>query len=197
MKARNAHRIIGLVLLVPLIGWVVTGVIFFVKPGYAGAYESLRPKAYPLAESLTVVPEGNWLEYRYVRTILGPHLLVRDAEGWQQVDPGTMEPRPLPGMEGIRSLVEDAIAGNPSRYGSVDRVDGREIITTTNVRITLGWNDLSFSQRGEDTELIDAIYKIHYLQWTGIGAVDKFVGGAGLLLLALLSFLGFRLAFRR
>ncbi len=197
MKTRDTHRIVGIVLLLPLLGWVVTGFIFFVKPGYGGAYELLHPKTYSLHDTVGVAPDTAWLEFRYARTVLGPHLIVRGADGWRQLDPVTLLPRPLPGPEDIRMLVGDAIAANPSRYGTVDRVDGVEITTTTNVRITLDWESLGLYQRGDDTDLIDAIYKIHYLQWTGIEAVDRVLGGAGLALLALLSMLGLRLAFRR
>ena len=41
MPARLLHKIIGVVLLLPLLGWAATGAIFFIKPGYAGAYEQL------------------------------------------------------------------------------------------------------------------------------------------------------------
>jgi len=197
LKTRGVHRIIGLVLLLPLIGWVVTGFIFFVKPGYGGAYEPLRPKAYAMEGSVDLTPGDAWLEFRYTRTVLGSHLVVRDVGGWRQLDPATLRPRPLPDEHDIRLLVVDAITANPSRYGSITRVEGVEIITSTNVRITLDWDRLGFFQRGNDTDLIDTIYKIHYLQWTGNAAVDQVLGGVGLLLLALLSLLGLRLAFRR
>ena len=40
MKIRKLHRIIGLILLLPFFGWAITGFIFFLKPGYAGAIKS-------------------------------------------------------------------------------------------------------------------------------------------------------------
>jgi hypothetical protein len=53
------------------------------------------------------------------------------------------------------------------------------------------------SQRGRDTDRIDALYRIHYLQWTGSQAMDKVLGFLGLSLVVALTGLGARLAFRR
>ena len=44
MRARILHRIIGIALLLPFFGWAITGMVFFIKPGYAGAYEILTPR---------------------------------------------------------------------------------------------------------------------------------------------------------
>jgi uncharacterized iron-regulated membrane protein len=44
MRVRNLHRIIGIALLLPFFGWAITGMVFFIKPGYAGAYEILTPR---------------------------------------------------------------------------------------------------------------------------------------------------------
>ena len=49
----------------------------------------------------------------------------------------------------------------------------------------------------ELVDRIDALYRIHYLQWTGYKLVDRLVGLVGLLLLVTLAVLGVRLAFGR
>jgi hypothetical protein len=54
---------------------------------------------------------------------------------------------------------------------------------------------MSFQQRGPDTDRIDALYRIHYLQWTGVPAIDKVLGLAGIILVLALSALGVRLLF--
>jgi hypothetical protein len=61
----------------------------------------------------------------------------------------------------------------------------------------LDWKRLSLQQHGRDTDRIDRLYKIHYLQWTGEKTVDRILGLAGLVLLLVLTGLGARLAFRR
>jgi hypothetical protein len=76
-------------------------------------------------------------------------------------------------------------------------VSSGTIRTDTGVEVTLDWNRLSLQQHGADTDRIDRLYKIHYLQWTGQKSVDKILGLAGLTLLVVLSILGAQLAFRR
>src|SRR6476619_5272400 len=85
MKARKLHRFLGIVLLLPFLGWVATGFVFLLKPGYADAYELLPVKTYPLLEPCAVHPEAGWLAVRCLSTVLGSHLLVRTREGWRQL----------------------------------------------------------------------------------------------------------------
>jgi hypothetical protein len=40
------------------------------------------------------------------------------------------------------------------------------------------------------------LYSIHYLQWTGVGIIDKILGFLGLVLVATLTVLGARLAIK-
>lgn len=197
MKTRALHRAIGIVMLLPLTGWAVTGAIFFLKPGYAGAYEALEVRTYPLEMRIEAETDPAWLEVRLVKTVLDDHLLARTADGWLHLDPRSLQPRPLPSTDEIRILVSDACSANPSRYGRVERVEGREITTETGINISLDWNRLSLTQRGPDTDRIDMLYKIHYLQWTGNKTADKVLGGVGLLLVFTLSALGAVLFFGR
>jgi hypothetical protein len=52
-------------------------------------------------------------------------------------------------------------------------------------------------QRGRDTDRIDLLYKVHYLQWTSVTVVDRVVGIVGIVLVMALTVLGARLAIRR
>jgi hypothetical protein len=56
---------------------------------------------------------------------------------------------------------------------------------------------MSLQQKGKDTDRIDLLYRIHYLQWTGFKRVDKIVGFAGLGLVMVLTTLGAWLPFKR
>lgn len=197
MLARRLHRVIGLVLLLPFLGWAATGFVFFLKPGYAGAYAMLAPKRYPLDASLRVVPDPAWLEFRCLRTVLGDHLLARTERGWAHLDPATKKPRPAPTDDEFRRLLADAFSADPARYGAVVSAAGNAARTDTGVAVTLDWDTLSLSQRGRDTDRIDLLYRIHYLQWTGVKAVDRPLGVVGLALVAALALLGVRLALRR
>lgn len=180
-------------MLLPLCGWAITGAIFFVKPGYGDAYEALAVHTYPIKAPVILPANPAWLEVRYVKSILGEHLLVRTAGGWQHIEARTLREWPRPDEADLRRLLDDAFTANPARYGRVTTIADNVATTTTGVRVTIGWSRLSLSQRGSDTDRIDAIYRVHYLQWTGIAAVDRIVGGAGLILIVVLSALGVRL----
>lgn len=197
MKARKLHRVIGVILLLPFFGWAVTGFVFFIKPGYAGAYEVLAPKTYKLTGALPIIPDPTWLEFRYLRTVLGDHLLARSKSGWQNLNPTDQQPRPVPNESDLTLLVKDAVSANPARYGNISRVSGTTVSTDTGVRITVDWDRMSLQQSGKDTDRIDLLYRIHYLQWTGIKHVDKIVGFTGLVLVMMLTTLGAWLAFKR
>jgi hypothetical protein len=197
MTTRALHRIIGLVMLLPLAGWAITGAIFFLKPGYADAYELLQVKTYPLEANIAAQTDPAWLEARFVKTVLGAHLLARTSRGWIHLDPLTRQPRPEPSADDLEELVTDAFSANPERYGRVASIEGNLITTNTGVRIELDWNRLALTQSGKDTDRLDVLYKIHYLQWTGIKGVDKVLGGLGILLVLALSLLGARLFFSK
>jgi hypothetical protein len=197
LQARKLHRIIGLVLLIPFFGWALTGLVFFLKPGYEGAYEILRVKTYPLTALAPMAPDPAWREIRYFRTILGDHLLVRTDKGWENLDPTTKQPRAIPQEAQLKQLLSDAFSVNQSRYGSVLAVRGETATTNTGVELTLDWNSMSLQQRGLDTNRIDRLYKIHYLQWTGIKSLDRVLGFIGVFLIMTLSVLGAWIAFRR
>jgi len=194
---RRWHRLAGLVLLIPLFGWIVTGVIFFIKPGYAGAYDMPAVRRHPLTTSPSGALPSGALEARSLRTILGDHLLVRTASGMSHHDPVTMRVRERPSAQMVRTLIDDAVRDKRARYGEIVSVSGLTARTSTGVTITLDWDTLSLEQRGPDTDRIDLFYRIHYLQWTGVKPLDRILGVAGLSLLLVLTTLGLRLFFER
>lgn len=201
MNIRKYHRLVGIVMLTPLIAWTLTGLFFLIQPGYGAAYEMLPPRTYPLTGTLqspqTVPATDSWSEFRYLRTVLGDHLLVRTEQGWRHLHPGTLQPWPLPDADTQLRLVADAVTRNPQRYGEVQPLQDGTFHTATGARITLDWNTLSLRQSGQDTRWIDRLYQIHYLQWTGVEMLDRILGVLGLFLLALMSVTGFTLTFRR
>jgi hypothetical protein len=144
-----------------------------------------------------VTPDRAWLEMRFVKTLLGEHLLARTSRGWLHYDPRNMQLRNEPSTEEVRALVNDAISINPARYGEIASVESSNAITDKGIRIDLDWSRLALSQRGADTDRIDALYKIHYLQWTGMKSVDQVLGALGILLVVSLSTMGAILFFRR
>lgn len=196
MSSRKIHKIIGLALLVPLLGWILTGLIFFIKPGYKEAYQQLSVKTYPLEAQLTVLPKHKWQEIRFIKTVLGEHLLVKTNGKVEHLEPSSLKVKELPTSQRIRQLIEDAISNNKERYGEVVSISGNQAQTSTGVEINIDWVNLRLSQKGKDTELINLMYKIHYLQWTPFNNINRLLGFLGLLLLAVLSFLGVKAYFQ-
>jgi hypothetical protein len=197
MRARPLHRAIGVVLLLPFFGWAITGMVFFIKPGYSGAYESLSPKTYAMDKALSVMPDPNWREFRYFRTVLGDHLIVRTDSGWLQLNPPDLRRRAIPAEAELRLLLKDAFSADPQRYGNISTIAGNTATTDTGVKVSIDWNSMSLQQRGPDTDRIDLLYKIHYLEWTGVKIVDRVLGLTGLILVMVLTTLGAWLAFRK
>jgi hypothetical protein len=193
----RAHRLIGIVLLLPIFGWALTGLVFFIKPGYAGAYETLNVRTYPLDSVASVTPQPTWLEYRYLRTVLGDHVIVRTLSGWQNLDAKSLQAKPAPDDAQLTQLLNDAFALHPLRYGRITSIADGTARTDTGVEVTLDWKQMKLQQHGTDTALIDLLYRIHYLQWTGIGPANKMLGVFGLALLIIMALLGAKLAFRK
>ena len=196
-RLSRRHRWTGILLLLPLIAWAASGLVFLIQPGYEQAYEQLSVRQYAVNDELSVLPQQSWREIRYFQTILGKHLLVREPDGWQHLHAETGETWPLPDATDMAALLEDAFSSNPERYGNVISVNGNRISTHTGVELSLHWPTLSISQRGRDSRWIDRIYSIHYLQWTGVAVLDKLLGIFGLGLLIYMSFNGARMAFPR
>ncbi|MFP2767916.1 PepSY domain-containing protein [Oceanisphaera sp. KMM 10153] len=196
-KTKRIHRLLGLLLLLPLFGWALTGMVFFIKPGYEGAYEQLAVKTYPLQQAVLISPEPHWQQVRLVGTVLGPHLLVKSRGQSLHLRPDSQSPFVLPDETQLRLLLQDAMAANPTRYGEIESLDGTRAFTSTGISISLDWDTLSLRQQGADTRLINGLYRVHYLQWLPFGPLNDWLGMLGLVLLLAMALVGLRLCFRR
>ena len=196
MITRKQHRLLGGILLLPFIAWSLTGVFFLVRPAYEQAYSVLSPKTYS-ADQINISAQPEWQEMRLLKTVLGLHLLVKQEGGWQQLDPDSLEVRATPVEADLVSFVEDAISQDTLRYGELLPGESDPFRTSTGVTIAVNWDSLSLYQQGVDTRWIDRIYRIHYLQWTGIAFLDTILGVAGLLLLLLMTATGSAMLLRR
>ena len=194
---RRLHRFLGWCLILPFFVWALTGLVFFIKPGYQAAFSYLTVKTYPIDKPVHIAPQPQWQEIKLLQTVLGLHLLVKQADGWQQLNPDTFTIRPQPAPDELFVLVQDAIRVDPKRYGEQLRHTEQGFVTQTGVLIQLDWSSLALSQQGKDTELINNLYKAHYLQWTGQKTLDQILGVFGLLLLIVTTGLGIRLLIRR
>jgi hypothetical protein len=109
MPTKRYHRILGIVLLLPLLGWALTGLVFFIKPGYSDAYQPLVIKTYPIDTSWTIDTAQQWQDLRLVKTILGTHLLVTTDGNTKHLNPYTLQVKTLPSSDQLTVLIEDAI----------------------------------------------------------------------------------------
>jgi hypothetical protein len=193
IDSKKLHRLIGLAIAAPLLLWALTGIVFLVKPGYAGAYDQLSPKRYEIRDTIRFLPAKGWREIKLFRTVLGDHLIVNDGGSWRHLDPGTLQDRPPPSEKELKALISDAMTSDSERYGNIVDVQPGRVSTDTGVEITLDWSRVELKQRGQDTHLIDTLYKIHYLQWLGELKADKALGVLGILLLIALLATGLTL----
>ena len=195
MYARVLHKLIGILLILPFIGWIGTGAVFLLKPGYESAYSTLAVKKYEITAAHKIAPNPAWREYRMMRTILGDHLLVRRGKTWVHFNPVTYLPVDRPDDVQVKLLLQDAANQFPSRYGKIVQWADGLYITSTGVELSLDWDTLTIQQKGRDTRLINLLYRIHYLQWFGEEQDSRAFGIAGLGLLALLLICGLVLLF--
>ena len=197
IKVSKLHKIIGIFLTLPLLGWILTGAIFIIQPGYQGAYHQIKIKTYPLSSSFIITPQEQWLEIKLVRSILGEHLLVLDNSQWSNLDPLTLKPAAKLNKEQTSLLINDALSVDVMRYGEIVEIIDQRAVTSTDVEINLNWDSLTLRQSGSDTKFINWLYKVHYLQWFGIKTVNQYFAVFSLALLLLLASCGVYLTFRK
>lgn len=204
------HRLLGLLLVLPLVTWTATGLVFLIKPGWAGAYETLRAfddrpvdpgSLVPIAELPIAV--GNATGWELGSTALGPVYRVAGQDGATIMDAATGEILSPLGRAAVEAIARHAAARAqaPARYGRVEEIlltDGEGVVRFDGgAEVRVGRHDLSVTQRGPDTAWIDRLYELHYLRWTGIEAVDRTLAPIALVAVWLLAFTGIRKLRRR
>lgn len=207
MSWARIHRWLAILLVVLLVVWSLTGLLFHLKPGWSRAYDQLtierRDVSLQLAtlQPLASLP-GGAARIELFDTALGPLYRLRTAKGTELLDARTGEPRSLT-SDDARLLAADAIRRSSHRasYGDIASIRVREdtarIELTGGPTVSLGLRDGRMSQEGADTRRIDWLYRIHYLQWTGNAAVDKVLAVAGLALIWAVMIPGIVLFVRR
>lgn len=196
------HRLIGLILLLPLLTWTFTGFVFYFKPGYGNAYHQLAIQSYPITHALSIEPSvfkvytnnEPWLDTRIVHSILGIHLLVRTNDSQYHFNYNTQKPWHADKNLEIRKLIQDACDTKSKRYGKIIQLDELTATTDTQVEITLDWSTLKLRQKGRDSRIINKIYDFHYLRLTPYAFLNKIIVLIALVGLIVLSGLGLALS---
>lgn len=215
MTLRRLHRLGGLVLVLPLVVWMATGLLFHVKHRYAEAYE---PLAVPFTANALwgrAVFSPAMLQDRGVLDV-GPAVLATHPRGlvvWcgQQggrpvaIDSASGDTVPEATEETARLWLRDAVraSAHSARYGDVLRVEPTTVRSSRTAaedpafrfhlaggkRVTVDRVTGELSQTGDLNDFIDLTYRLHYLQWTPWKGVN-----AAIVLLAVPLVLGLALS---
>ncbi len=193
MSWAKVHRWLAIVLVVLLAVWSVTGLLFHLKPGWDRAYDQLAAERggplHPgaLVTLATIGDEVTGLEL--IDTALGPLYRVTTSTGGSLVDASTGQRRSPLTEPDARTLALDAISRSRHQalYGELASITARGeqfvLQFSGGQTVELGRSDARISQRGPDTDRIDWLYRIHYLQWTGNKTIDRGFAMFGLALI--------------
>ena len=219
---RRFHRALGLVLVLPLLLWVLTGLLFHVKHRYDEAYEALA------------IPQGatpDWTQARIsparviesglaaAPLVLGVHpsgrlvYFGKLAEHPVAVDASTGEALAPASPETGRAWIAAALekSAHASRYGREVNSESTTIRSartgTQDAALALDFSgekrvrvDLitgEIAQTGALNDFIDATYRLHYLQWTPWKIVNIGLELFSIPLVLLLAATGLRMALAR
>jgi uncharacterized iron-regulated membrane protein len=193
MTWAKAHRWLAVLLVVLLAVWSVTGLLFHLKPGWDRAYDMLSAeRGGPLHPAQLVAPAtvgDDITGLELIDTALGPLYRVTNAAGSFLVDASTGTRRSPLSEADARTLALDAVSRSKHQvaYGQVGSVTSREdavvLVFSGGATVEVSRADARMSQRGHDTDRIDWLYRIHYLQWTGNKTIDRAFAMFGLALI--------------
>ncbi|MDQ3369119.1 MAG: PepSY domain-containing protein [Myxococcota bacterium] len=199
MSWARVHRWLGIGLVVLLAVWSITGLLFHLKPGWDRAYDQLSAERRASSLQLAgVAPVGTLrasaadaaiVRVELFDTALGALYRITTTQGTELVDATTGLPWPPLDAAAARTLASDAITRSPHRdaYGAITDVVLDEQVArlrfASGAVVEVGRRDARISQRGPDTDRIDWLYRIHYLQWTGHRGVDRVLSLLGLALI--------------
>lgn len=219
---RRLHHFLGPLLALPLVLWVITGLLFHIKHRYGEAYEVLTVHhSAPADWSTAVIAPAQVIGRGLVTAplVLAVHpsgrLVYFGKQGAQPVAIDAAKGAALAPAtaETARAWVASALAHSHSahrygqeisaqsstmhsaRTGTEDPALKLRFSGAKTVRIDLLTGEIA--QAGALNEFIDATYRLHYLQWTPWKSVNIALVLIAMPLLLLLAFTGIRMAFTR
>jgi hypothetical protein len=205
----RVHRWLAILLVALLVVWSVTGVLFHLKPGWDRAYDMLTAErrtpisVAQLASLDSLDSLGSVSRIELFDTAIGPLYRVRTTDATDLVDATTGRTRSPLTADDAHALISDAVSRSSHRaaYGDFKSLTLEETTArahfSSGAVIDLGRRDARISQRGPDTERIDWLYRIHYLQWTGNKTFDRAFAVFGLVLIWAVMIPGLVLFVRR
>jgi uncharacterized iron-regulated membrane protein len=207
MSWSRVHRWLAVVLIVPLVIWSITGVLFHLKPGWSRAYDMLsaeRPLDTAPTATLAALADaagGPAQHLELFGSALGPLYRITTATGTVLLDAQLHRRSPL-SADDARTLAADAVAhsAHHAAYGAIGaaRVEPDTVhIAFEHASVDVDRATAAITQRGHDTDRIDWLYRLHYLSWTGNRTLDKLLALTGLALIWLVMIPGLVLFVRR
>jgi len=187
---RRAHRLLGLMAVLPMLAWLASGLLLALLGPNANAVEQVVLPTQAIGRAVTVYPEPGSNEARVFASLLGNHLLQRTDFGWRHLDPSTGRLKEVPTEGQLRALLGAAFADDPEGYGEIELVTADSTITSTGRVILLDWPSFTASYRSEVTEQVRLLQRIHRLGITGDPATDRWFMIVGASLGCLLALLG-------
>lgn len=222
---RRLHRIVGSLLVLPLVVWIATGVLFHVKHRYDEAYEALAvpPERTPDWASARLAPADALALARVEPPlVLAAHpsgvlaYFARRAGVPVAIDASSGAELPPADEAGARRWIAAALARSPhaARHGELVHgvapratsmrstrtgVDDPALVfeTTGAKRISVDLVTGELVHTGALNDFIDATYALHYLQWTPWRAANVVLVLVAAPLALGLAFTGARLLFSK
>lgn len=197
MSWARVHRWLAIVLAVLLAVWSITGLLFHLKPGWDRAYDmpsverrdAILPAELATIATVRVSAGMKVSKLELFDTAIGPLYRASTETGPVLIDAVTGAKRSPLDEAAVRTLVTDAVgrSSHAPAYGEIESVtladDTARVVYTGGPVVEIGRSNARLSQRGGDTDRIDWLYRVHYLQWTGNKTVDRALGVVGLALI--------------
>ncbi len=209
------HRFAGPLLVLPLVIWMVTGVLFHVKHRYDEAYEPLRvppPEGTSVSFAGARISAAEVLASASMDAAPGtqPQLIAhpRGVPAWVVpstdaapllIDARTGERMPPASMEEALSWARAAVEGSQHAHRYGDVVGHEEVGAlgpalavrfSGGKTVTVDRLTGEVTQTGALNDFIDWTYRLHYLQWTPWKAVNVALVGVAVPLVLLLALSG-------
>lgn len=217
------HRAAGVLLALPLVLWMATGLLFHVKHRYAEAYEPLAVPAPPVGLAVARIAPAQLVARGLVDGAAGL-TLARDPRGGVAYY-GTLAGRPV-AVDAASGLelppADDALAlewarravggsAHARRYGEAGATRPAELPSrltgTSDPALAVDFSGGKtvivdritgeMTQHGALNDWIDLTYRVHYLQWTPWPRVNVALVLVAVLLVLWLAASGLTMAWRR
>ena len=190
---RALHRLIGLIMVAPLVLWLGTGFLLSSSATVDPDGEVFELPRSPVQGDVSIRGDGSWDRAVAFETVLGRHLVLEMDGQFRHVDPRSGGPKPPPSEADLRQLLESGLQRDPERYGTVTSVGADSVITSTGHRILVDWASFQAIERGPEHDRARLLRDLHVFRLTGNPSLDGLLARGLPLLGLILAALGMAL----